>query len=260
MAGAIPALRPAAPDPRRQMAPKPGRIGRGGADLRRQRSTWLQPGSASSNESSDHTDADRADGPGLDEYFCGSEPQNLGGGCAECTMSAACRCNGFVAFGYGGTWTPWRAVSGAVDCSTTEFGDPYPGHDKVCLCSRRPDKPDEPTAASFRMIAAAAEAREARRIASREQLPLADVARATCIAGCVVVLPSFLLLAVVAYISSGTAEKRSAAAAKALLSAQEAAAKASPSRHEEEEPDAEPAPADEHPARSIPKTVPLLAV
>jgi len=67
-------------------------------------------------------------------YQCASEYDEPKLGCAECTMNRTCACDGFARFGYGSKWSEWKNVSGTVSCDSTEFGDPYTGHGKVCMC------------------------------------------------------------------------------------------------------------------------------
>lgn len=70
-------------------------------------------------------------------YQCASEYDEPKLGCAECTMNRTCTCDGFARFGYGSTWSQWKNVSGSVSCDSSEFGDPYTGHGKVCMCMPR---------------------------------------------------------------------------------------------------------------------------
>lgn len=67
------------------------------------------------------------------------------GSCPECTMSTTCSCFGSVRFGYGTNWTTWRSVSGTIQCIDSVFGDPSPGHGKICQC----DQPNEHCTATF---------------------------------------------------------------------------------------------------------------
>jgi len=67
---------------------------------------------------------------------CASEWNDGWADCPECTMSRECSCpGGHVRFGYEPYWTAWTNVASTVDCSVESFGDPYPGHGKLCLCT-----------------------------------------------------------------------------------------------------------------------------
>lgn len=72
-----------------------------------------------------------------EEYECASEVMDGSGDCPQCTLSRRCTCEGAVRFGYEPHWTDWHLVKGDVDCSVHVFGDPYPGHGKICMCRPR---------------------------------------------------------------------------------------------------------------------------
>jgi len=112
--------------------------------------------------------------------------------------------------------------------------------------SARLSDPRRHTAAVPNIVTKVIEVGEAHRPAQLAQLPFADVAQATLIAGCIVVLPSVLILVAFSYASSGTVSEKNAAFAKALQ-AHGASAIRSKARSpvEVEEPDAEPAPTDD---------------
>merc|ERR1711879_1020977 len=44
-----------------------------------------------------------------------------------------CQCNGAVAYGAKDKWVT-QIVHGSVPCNNAQFGDPYPGYQKVCQC------------------------------------------------------------------------------------------------------------------------------
>eukprot|EP00927_Polykrikos_kofoidii_P027183 TRINITY_DN24014_c0_g1_i1.p1 TRINITY_DN24014_c0_g1~~TRINITY_DN24014_c0_g1_i1.p1 ORF type:complete len:1125 (+),score=174.73 TRINITY_DN24014_c0_g1_i1:301-3375(+) len=70
------------------------------------------------------------------EVQCASEFFDKRGGCPECTLDSTCHCpGGIVKFGYGAFWTAWTHVGyGSVECTSANFGDPYPDHGKMCMC------------------------------------------------------------------------------------------------------------------------------
>lgn len=72
---------------------------------------------------------------GLAEYQCASESSTPTPSCKECKMSTFCECTGYVKFGYGDFWSDWVVAKGNQSCDVSTFGqDPFPGHDKICMC------------------------------------------------------------------------------------------------------------------------------
>jgi len=68
---------------------------------------------------------------------CASETSSPSPDCPECTMNQTCSCDGYVKFGYGSQWSTWRISPGNITCTADNFGDPYPHHNKICMCIQR---------------------------------------------------------------------------------------------------------------------------
>jgi hypothetical protein len=52
-----------------------------------------------------------------------------------------CQCNGLIAYGAKDKWVT-QLVHGSVACNNAQFGDPYPGQQKVCQCDEGRSIPD----------------------------------------------------------------------------------------------------------------------
>lgn len=81
-------------------------------------------------------------------FQCASEYSSPHQDCELCTTGPQCYCSGFARYGYGDQWTAWRAVSGSVECTSSVFGDPYPGHGKICQCRNLDMLYDNPLSAA----------------------------------------------------------------------------------------------------------------
>mmetsp|Transcript_59827 Transcript_59827/g.129629 ORF Transcript_59827/g.129629 Transcript_59827/m.129629 type:complete len:798 (-) Transcript_59827:211-2604(-) len=51
---------------------------------------------------------------------------------SDCMEGSICNCYGLMRFGFGFNWSAWQ--QGPAECSVTGFGDPLPGHSKICQC------------------------------------------------------------------------------------------------------------------------------
>lgn len=52
-----------------------------------------------------------------------------------------CQCNGLIAYGVQDKWVT-QLVHGSVPCNNAQFGDPFPGQQKVCQCDEGRSIPD----------------------------------------------------------------------------------------------------------------------